>query len=159
MMKMKTAMIKLVSCTIIASMLSGCSFFQSVDELTIEEKASLLQAVSQTALSIAITEIYKKPEDRIEKATQLKTEIDKIVGGFSDPNITFDQAAEKALFDKIPPEYALYVANAINLFRAYYKTPNVGEVLGADNLLLVTSFLKGVSDGCQMVIDLNTPKP
>lgn len=145
----------LVATSIIAP---GCGLVKPRENLTIEQKENLVHTAGQTAISLALMEIYKKPEDQIKMATELKAEIDKNVlnGILLDPNGTVDETTEKLVFAKIPPKYAIYIQSAMALFHAYYETPKLGEVLTQDNWLLLTALFKGISDGCQLVIDVNT---
>jgi len=137
----------------------SCGLVKPRENLTIENKERLIHTASQTAISLALMEIYKKPEDQVKMATELKTEIDKNVlnGILLNPNGTVDEVTEKLVFAKIPPKYALYVQSALALFHAYYETPKTGDLLSQDNWRMLTALFKGLSDGCQAIIDINKP--
>jgi hypothetical protein len=100
--------------------------------------------------------MYDDEMEQVEAAKKLKLEIDKnVLGILLSPDSTVDEATQKLLFAKIPLKYAIYLQNAINLFKLYYETPQVGEVLSEENWRLLVALFDGVSDGCDLVINLN----
>jgi hypothetical protein len=146
-------------CIVAIFCIAGCGFIQPRNgELTIDDKANMLRAAAQSAISIAIVNIYDdQPNRQIAKARALKKEIDDNIlnGILLDPSGTVDETTEKLLLAKIPPQYGVYLQNVIILFRMYYETPEVGDILDEDNWKMLTALFQGLSNGCQIVIDLN----
>jgi hypothetical protein len=126
------------------------------EDLTPEQQQTVLHDTAQAAVSLAIVSIYDDEAVQLKKAKNLKLEIDKnILNGILLTHTgTIDRATEKLLFAKIPPEYRLYLQNSMLLLNMYYTTPDLGELLHEEDWKLLVALFKGVSDGCQLIIDL-----
>lgn len=152
-----TKLSKLLLAAAVIPFLVSCSFIKPREDMTIEDEARLIHDAAQAGISIAINEIYDEPVEKVEKATELKQEIDKNVlqGILLSPDATVDQVTIQLLMKKIPPQYAIYMQTVLTLFNTYFETPASGEVLGDDNWRRITAVFQGISDGCQVVIDLH----
>lgn len=134
---------------------TGCGFFERVENLPIDRKEQLLHDAAQGATSLALLEIYGEDEEKLAKnAQELKAYVDALLDGvLGDPAINVDEAVESLASSKLPARYQIYLQNALSLFRTFYKTPEIGEVLNNDNWRLLVALLQGISDGCQFAID------
>lgn len=142
---------------IIPFLLVGCSFIKPRGDLSLDDQKRLIHDTAQTAISIGINEIYKDDDaKKVERASELKQSVDENIlnGILLTSDTTVDQVTIQLLMKKIPPQYALYLQSALTLFQVYFETPEVGEILSDRNRQLFVSLFQGVSDGCQLVIDL-----
>lgn len=133
---------------------AGCGLLQPRGDLSIDDQEKLIHDATKTGVFLAITTIYEDEDKQVEVAEELKRDIDHNIlnGILLDPTGTVDEATEKLLFSKIPPEYMLFLQNAFNLLRTYYETPEVGEILEDDKWRLLTAAFRGISDGCSLIV-------
>lgn len=152
-----TKLSKLFLAAAVIPFLVSCSFIKPREDVTVEDEARLIHTTAQAAISLAINEVYDDPAEKVEKATELKGEIDKNVlqGILLSPDATVDSVTIQLLMKKVPPQYGIYLQNVVALFQTYFETPDVGESLGDDNWRRLTALFQGLSDGCQLVIDLH----
>lgn len=146
------------SSIILIVVLSGCSLFKVRSDLTPEQQQNLIHNLARNATALAINEIYDNKEEKLSKAQSLKNDIDKNVlqGVLFNADIAIDSNTLDLLMLKIPPEYSLYLLTAKDLFFAHFEVPDVGEVLHEDDWKMLIALFQGISDGCQMIMDLNS---
>lgn len=140
---------------ILCMLLSGCGLLNFGNDMTIEQKESVLHDAAQGAMSITLSRVYEDKDERLKQAEDIKKWIDEMLDGFSQNPLVAVELA-KGLFDQMPPEYNAYMQTVINLLGVYIETPNMGELVGENNYRMVVAMFKGISDGCQSVIDYET---
>jgi len=139
-----------------AFLLSGCGLLSVVKNMTIEQKEAVLHDASQGAIAITLTKVYDNKAERIHQAQDIKMWVDEVVLKALSNDPTAAVAIADGLFDKMPPEYSIYMNTVVNLLQVYVETPDVGEIIGEENYRMVVAVLQGISDGCQSVIDYET---
>lgn len=140
---------------ILCMLLSGCGLLNIGKDMTIEQKESVLHDAAQGAISITLSRVYEDKDERLKQAEDIKKWIDEMLDGFSQNPLVVVELA-KGMFDQMPPEYNAYMRTVINLLGMYIETPNMGELVGENNYRMVVAMFKGISDGCQSVIDYET---
>lgn len=141
---------------ILCMLLSGCGLLNFSNDMTIEQKESVLHDAAQGAMSITLSRVYEDKDERLKQAEDIKKWINEtVLDGFSQNPLAAVKLAN-GLFGQMPPEYNAYMQTVINLLGVYIETPNVGELVDENNYRMVVAMFKGISDGCQSVIDYET---
>ncbi len=145
-----------ISLALCVFLLSGCSLLDFGKDMTVEQKETVLHDAAQGAMAITLSKVYDDSDERLKQAHGIKKWIDAIVlnGLEQNPLMALELAAD--LFDRMPPEYNAYMRVAINLLNMYVETPDASELVGENNYSMVVAVFKGISDGCQSIIDYET---
>ena len=127
---------------------SGCSFIKIKDNLTVEEKATLLKSTARTATYFALTEYYKDNTQGLKSRAQLIKSKLSVIG----PNASIDKDALAAmLLEHIPTEYAIIIQNALDVLNLYIAI-DVSSAMCEDSKKLIDAFVTGVIEGCDLVL-------
>ena len=141
---------------ILCMLLSGCGLLNFSKDMTIEQKESVLHDAAQGAISITLSRVYEDKDERLEQTNEIQKWINEtVLDGFSQNPLVAVELAQ-GLFNRMPPEYNVYMQTVINLLGMYIETPTTGELVSENNYRMVVAVFKGVSDGCQSVIDYET---
>lgn len=154
---MKTMMSSAIILLSISILFSGCAIFQPNPDITIEQKEEVVYNAAKSATFFAIREYYDDDVDKQnERAQWFIDQMDENIWPIlNDVNSTLDSTTEKLLMEKIPVEWRPLMHTAFAVFRMYYRTPNVGEILSGDNYRLLVALFTGINDGCEMVLEVN----
>jgi hypothetical protein len=138
--------------------MTSCNLLQVRSNLTPEQQQNLVHDLARNATALAINEIYDNKESKLSKAQSLKDDIDTNVlqGILFNSDVAIDDNTLGLLMFKIPSEYNLYLLTATDLFFANFEIPDAGEIINENDWKLLIALFQGISDGCQMIIDLNS---
>lgn len=141
-----------ISLTLCALLLQGCVIDFDAD-LTMGQKEVALHDAAQSAVVIALTRVYENDiTETLEQAEHIKGLVDSDVLGLGEnPTAAADTVMQ--LLSSMPPEYAVHMKTAMRMLSMYVETPGVSEVVDENNYRLVVAFLRGISDGCQLLIE------
>lgn len=140
-----------------AFLLSGCGLLNFGKDMTIEQKETVLHDAAQGAMAITLSKVYEDADERLKRANSIKKWVDDVVlGGLlaQDPTAAVQMA--NLLFSTMPPEYNAYMNTVTSLLSMYVEAPDASDLVGENNYRMVVAVFKGISDGCQSVIDYDT---
>ena len=141
---------------ILCMLLSGCGLLNFGKDMTIEQKESVLHDAAQGTMVITLSNVYEDKDERLKQAHYIK----KWVNNIALDEVSQHQSAAvefaAGLLTEMLPEYNTYMMALINLLNTYIETPDVSDTVGENNYRMVVATFKGISDGCQSVIDYVT---
>lgn len=149
---------KIISAISILALLSGCQFFQGVDELTIEQKARLVSNTASSATFVILTEVYDESSEQVEHAIRVQNAVETFVlpaleAGAGELTTNEIKDLLSGAFE-LEPQQQVLLTNVLDSFLVFYTGPTMGEVVPEEYLMLVRALADGVIRGCEMTIAL-----
>lgn len=138
--------------------LTSCSLIQMNEEVTIEQKETIVRNAAKTTVFFAIRQYHK---DDVEAQKELAEDIllitEELMPVLADRDLRLDQAAVNTLLNKIirteeEVEWVLLLQNALDIFHLYFRTPHAGEIVSGDNWRILFAFVEGCQAGAQLTL-------
>ena len=148
-------MAKTVLAISIALLLSGCGVFQFNKDVSVDQKAGLLQSSTRTATYFGLSKGIKDKAEQVAMANVVRGHARDILVSINNPEsagqVNIMAEVEKIVLKlDIKTDEKILILQAKDLLFVYFiKLPTV--VLEGDNLKYALSFLEGVVDGCDLV--------
>ncbi|MHA2343975.1 MAG: hypothetical protein ACXADW_19100 [Candidatus Hodarchaeales archaeon] len=136
-------------------LLSGCSFLNVRNDLTLEEKASKIKNVTREITALAIREMGKDNNDRqIGLSTELIEITNEILFHvFENAEVPLDRTVVNNILSLVPNEYSGLFVIAYETLNLYYSFPATADVLPPEEAQLLKAFVEGLRAGGVLILE------
>jgi hypothetical protein len=129
---------------------SGCALFKMRDEVSLEDKASVINSFAKTSTYLALKEIFPNRIDRVPATREMLLAIDYAMGVLESDEILTGEQIDKLL--KSTYRYRLALYSSLELFNMYFITPKPSDVLNNEQLILLKALFSGIQEGGRMAL-------
>ena len=143
--------------TILAALLTSCGIIERRNPSDPNTNAESIYASSKLGSILALTAIGGDDTDKkVDTALSILRRIDEVVIPLlGDAEGELNGYVYDVIIDALPPEYALLIEPALDVFNAHYKLPNIENPLTSEQKLYLKAFTMGLRDGAIAILRNN----